>query len=143
MVPIAWIELESLPLTPNGKIDRKALPEPGRIEREYVAPRTPLEETLAAIWAEVLKVDKPGIKDNFFDLGGHSLLATQIISRVRETFHVDVPVRNLFEAPTIENLSKCVSSLPRVDSQESDLHAISRETYQGLQPDEVPEVLPN
>ncbi|HKT49921.1 MAG TPA: amino acid adenylation domain-containing protein [Candidatus Angelobacter sp.] len=143
MVPVAWIELESLPLTPNGKIDRKALPEPGRIETEYIAPRTPLEETLAAIWAEVLKVDKPGIKDNFFDLGGHSLLATQIISRVRETFHVDVPVRNLFEAPTIENLSKCVSSLPRVDSQESDLHAISRETYQGLQPDEVPEVLPN
>jgi aspartate racemase len=143
MVPVAWIELERLPLTPNGKIDRKALPEPGGIETEYVAPRTPLEETLVAIWAEVLKVENPGIRDNFFDLGGHSLLAMQVISRVRETFHVDVPVRHLFEAPTIENLSKCVSSLPRVASQASGLQAISREAYQSLEPDEVPEVLPN
>jgi acyl carrier protein len=132
-----------LPLTPNGKIDRKALPEPGGVETEYVAPRTPLEETLVAIWAEVLKVENPGIRDNFFDLGGHSLLAMQVISRVRETFHVDVPVRHLFEAPTIENLSKCVSSLPRVASQASGLQAISREAYQSLEPDEVPEVLPN
>jgi acyl carrier protein len=88
-------------------------------------------------------VENPGIRDNFFDLGGHSLLAMQVISRVRETFHVDVPVRHLFEAPTIENLSKCVSSLPRVASQASGLQAISREAYQSLEPDEVPEVLPN
>ena len=113
MVPSAFVTLDGLPLTPNGKVDRKALPEPdGEItrEQEYVAPRTPSEEILANIFANVLGVQKVGIHDNFFDLGGHSLLATQVISRIRQAFAVDVPLRNLFEEPTIANLSKIIEN---------------------------------
>src|SRR5262249_54579602 len=83
MIPVAYVLLNELPLTPNGKLDRKALPEPAEIEREYIPPTTPVQETVAAIWAEVLKIERPGIRDNFFEMGGHSLLATQLISRVR------------------------------------------------------------
>ncbi|PTL74909.1 non-ribosomal peptide synthetase, partial [Vitiosangium sp. GDMCC 1.1324] len=92
-----------LPLTPNGKINRKALPAPeaSAAESEYVAPRTPTEEKLAAIWAEVLSVPRIGAEDNFFELGGHSLLATRVLSRLRSTLQVELPVRALFEAPTL------------------------------------------
>ncbi|MEG5173407.1 amino acid adenylation domain-containing protein [Microcoleus sp. B3-D7] len=103
MVPSAFVMLESLPLTPNGKIDRKALPAPDAafLQKTFVAPNTPVEKVLAGIWAEILGVEKIGIHDNFFiDLGGHSLLATQIISAVRDTFGVDVPLRSFFESPT-------------------------------------------
>jgi amino acid adenylation domain-containing protein len=112
MVPSAFVFLDPLPLTPNGKIDRKRLPalDQNRPEPEesYVAPRTPVEELLAEIWAEVLKLDKVGIHDNFFDLGGHSLLATQVISRVRNTFQVEVAVRSLFEMPTVAGLADAI-----------------------------------
>jgi acyl carrier protein len=110
MVPQAFVQLAELPLTPNGKVDRSALPDPDQSRPElianYVAPRTPTEETLALMWAEVLKVERVGVEDDFFDLGGHSLLATQIISRVRETFKVEVPLRNLFENPTVAALAE-------------------------------------
>ena len=109
MVSPAFMVLDALPLTPNGKLDRKALPVPDHnrpeLEATYVAPRTPTEETLAAIWADVLKLDRVGIHDAFFDLGGHSLLAMQVISRVRNAFQTELPLRALFEAPTIEGLS--------------------------------------
>jgi acyl carrier protein len=109
MVPSAFMFLESLPLTPNGKLDREALPAPDLIRPElkqsFVAPRTPIEEIIAEVWAEVLKVEKVGIHDNFFNLGGHSLLATQVISRVREAFQTDLPLRALFEAPTVAELA--------------------------------------
>jgi acyl carrier protein len=112
MIPSAFVLLDALPLTPNGKLDRKALPAPDQNrpepEESYVAPRTPVEEMLAEIWAEVLKLDKVGIHDNFFELGGHSLLATQVISRVRNTFQVEVPVRSLFEIPTVAHLAKAI-----------------------------------
>ncbi|MGB8690508.1 MAG: amino acid adenylation domain-containing protein [Microcoleus sp.] len=104
MVPGAFVVLEALPLTPNGKVDRRALPAPEKrseLEESFVAPRTPIEEILASIWGNILSIDSVGVSDNFFELGGHSLLATQVISRVRDTLAVELPLRSLFEAPTI------------------------------------------
>ncbi|QSQ26196.1 amino acid adenylation domain-containing protein [Pyxidicoccus parkwayensis] len=105
MVPAAFVLLKSLPLTPNGKLDRKALPIPEAPSPGPTLPSTPTEEKLAAIWAEVLRVPKVGARDLFFELGGHSLLATQVLSRVRGTFGVDLPLRALFEAPTVEQMA--------------------------------------
>src|SRR5262249_52475620 len=123
MVPSAFVFLDSLPLTPNGKIDHGALPAPDescrKLEETYVAPRTPTEELLAEIWAEVLNLEKVGIHDNFFDLGGHSLLATQVVSRVRGALQVELPLRELFESATPAELAE------RVDR--------SRRKEQGLQ----------
>ena len=110
MVPQATVLLAKLPLNSNGKIDRKALPAPEEAveTRAYVAPRNPTEQTIADIWTEVLR--KPsgqiGIEDNFFDLGGHSLLATQVISRIRRSLSVELPLRTLFESPTVASLAQ-------------------------------------
>lgn len=110
MIPSIFIILESLPLAPSGKVDRKALPKPDVINSEvsssFVAPRYPVEEVLTGIWGQVLSVSQIGIHDNFFELGGHSLLATQIISRIRKTFELDIPLQRLFEFPTIAELAK-------------------------------------
>ncbi|HEV7506854.1 MAG TPA: non-ribosomal peptide synthase/polyketide synthase [Thermoanaerobaculia bacterium] len=111
MVPAAWIFLAELPLTPNGKVDRKALPAPVSEAAVAVAPRTPAEEVLAAIWEQVLSLETVGATDNFFDLGGHSLLATQVVSRVREAFGVELPLRRVFEVPTLEGLARTVEQL--------------------------------
>lgn len=108
MIPSIWMMLKQLPLTPNGKVDRRALPAPqGRPEElgEYVAPQTELERTLTDIWAQVLQIDQVGVQDNFFEIGGHSILAMQVIVRVRSELSIDVPMRLLFEYPTIEQLS--------------------------------------
>ena len=116
MVPQAFVVLERLPLLPSGKVDRRALPEP---EREHSSstghqpPRTPVEVTIADIWSAVLKVERVGIHDNFFELGGHSLLATQAMSRIRQAFEVDLPLRAIFEAPTVATLAGVLSSGPR------------------------------
>jgi surfactin family lipopeptide synthetase A len=112
MVPSAWMNLASLPTTPNGKINRAALPAPvadrlAAVEG-FTAPRTQLEKTIARIWAEVLKVEKAGIHDNFFDLGGHSLIATQVISRMRKVFALEIPLRALFDSPTIEQMAAAI-----------------------------------
>ncbi|MEH1954356.1 amino acid adenylation domain-containing protein [Nostoc sp.] len=118
MVPSAIVILESLPLTPNGKIDRRALPAPepsSELLEKYVAPRNPIEEILSLIWQQVLKVDLVGRHDNFFQLGGHSLLATQLISRVRSSLKVELPLRSLFAAPTIAELSHNIQQLQQQD----------------------------
>ncbi len=111
MVPSFFVPLDVIPLTPNGKVDRHALHQLSVIneqssEEQFVAPRTPEEEMVAGIMAEVLGLKQVGIYDNFFDLGGHSLLATQVISRVRDTFSIELPLRDLFEFPTIANLGE-------------------------------------
>ena len=111
MVPAAFVMLDSLPLTPNGKVDRRALLQLDAgevsVSTPYVAPTTPTEETLVAIWAEVLKIDpsRIGIDHNFFDLGGHSLLAIQVLSRVRAAFQVELPIRDLMDNPTIAGIA--------------------------------------
>jgi amino acid adenylation domain-containing protein len=116
MVPSAFVILESLPLTSNGKVDRRALPAPDfQSEEQYIAPRNSIEEILASIWVKVLKVEQVGIHDNFFELGGHSLLATQLISRIRKAFKVEMPLRELFVAPTVAALAQVIK---RVSEQE-------------------------
>jgi amino acid adenylation domain-containing protein len=113
MVPAAFVTLEELPLTPNGKVDHRALPEPVRSEAEYTGdPRTGVEEVLAGMWAELLGRERVGIHDDFFSLGGHSLLGTQLMSRVREAFAVQVPLRLLFERPTVAGLAAALSEDP-------------------------------
>ncbi|MGH7360617.1 MAG: condensation domain-containing protein, partial [Candidatus Methylomirabilales bacterium] len=110
MVPGALVPLEALPLTPNGKVDRKALPAPegGGAEKVYEVPRTPTEELLAGIWAEVLRVERVGRQDNFFALGGHSLRAIQVVARVRDTLGVELPVRSVFESPALAELGAAI-----------------------------------
>ncbi|MBW4508480.1 MAG: amino acid adenylation domain-containing protein [Scytonematopsis contorta HA4267-MV1] len=114
MVPSAIVILEKMPLTPNGKVDRRALPAPDiqlSLTANFVAPRTPVQEILTKVWAEILNLKQVGIYDNFFEMGGHSLLATQVISRIRSLFEVDLPLRSLFESPTIAELSESISAM--------------------------------
>jgi acyl carrier protein len=115
MVPGVWVEMERMPVTANGKLDRRGLPEPegGRPELEvgYEEAGTETEKKLAEIWAQVLGVEKVGVHDNFFDLGGQSLLATQIISRSRKALHIELPLRKLFEFPTVAELANVIAGI--------------------------------
>ncbi len=114
MVPSAFMAIGAMPLTEHGKVDRDALPFPELSARgpegEYEPPRTAIEEVVASTWSAVLGVDRVGIHDNFFDLGGHSLLATQVVSRLRDTLGVEVPLRNLFEATTVAALAERIET---------------------------------
>ncbi|HEX8690813.1 MAG TPA: amino acid adenylation domain-containing protein, partial [Longimicrobium sp.] len=112
MVPGAFVRLEALPLTPSGKVDRRALPAPDRAAAgAYLAPRTAAEEVLAGIWGEVLDLERVGVEDNFFELGGHSLVATRVVSRVRQAFGVEIPLRAVFEAQTVGALARRVEEM--------------------------------
>jgi len=133
MIPNAFVNLDKIPLTPNGKVDRKALPQPDEsaygADEEYVAPRNENEEKVAAIWSAVLKVEKIGVFNNFFDLGGHSLLATQLISRIRENFDLDIPLRNIFEYPTVASFTENIEIAQRSQGgvQAPPIMAVSRQ----------------
>ncbi|HXQ70015.1 MAG TPA: methyltransferase, partial [Pyrinomonadaceae bacterium] len=109
MVPASFVILDELPLLPNGKLDRRALPALESVRPDlpqvFVAPRTSIEKSLAGVWSDLLGLPQVGIHDNFFDLGGHSLLTTQLISRVRELFKVELPLREVFQQPTIAALA--------------------------------------
>src|SRR6185369_11581114 len=112
MLPSAFITLDRLPLTPSGKLDRRALPQLDSARPElgshYVPPRTPVEEAVTAIWAEVLGLERAGVQDDFFALGGHSLLATKVISKIRYIFKVELPLKTIFDWPTVEGLSQAI-----------------------------------
>ncbi|MFC5743592.1 non-ribosomal peptide synthetase [Dyella tabacisoli] len=129
MVPSYFIVLERMPLTPNGKVNRGVLPAPDmtRSEAGYVAPRTPAEEIMAGLWAEVLKLDRVGMHDDFFALGGHSLLATQLVSRVQRAWRVELPLRALFDAPTVAALTHRVADADTGDGAPP-LQPVGRDT---------------
>jgi len=122
MVPPVFVLMSAMPLTPNGKVDRRALPDPEQtrpeLQVEYVAARTEIEAALTEIWMQLLGLEQIGIFDNFFDLGGHSLLATKVVSRVRETFEVELPLRAVFESPTIAELSEGIENADRADQED-------------------------
>jgi acyl carrier protein len=114
MVPAAFVALDRLPLTPNGKLDRRALPAPevgAYVSRHYEAPRGEVEEILAKVWKELLRVERVGREDNFFELGGHSILAMQVRVRIRSSLSLDVPMSSLFEFPTLRQLSAEIDAL--------------------------------
>ena len=135
MVPGALLILDKLPLNANGKVDRQGLPSPQAAgpanQRPYVAPRTPVEEVVTNIWAEVLRVPQVGADDNFFELGGHSLLATQVVSRIREHFNVELALRSLFEKPTVNALASEIETVREgaAHSEPNPITRASRERY--------------
>jgi amino acid adenylation domain-containing protein len=126
MLPSAFVALAALPLGPNGKVDRRALPAPDRtrpgLDTPFAAPRTPTEALLAGIWAEVLGLERVGIHDNFFALGGHSLLATQAVVRMRDALRIELPLRALFERPTVAGLAQTVAQR----EEQPDNHPLKR-----------------
>lgn len=134
MLPSAFVEMEALPLSPNGKVDRKLLPAPDgarpELEQAFVASRNEVEQTLANIWSEVLKLDQIGINDNFFDLGGHSLLATQVISRIQIAFNVELPLRAIFENPTVSGLAMTLVQAQADAAEEAELLRVLEELEQ-------------
>lgn len=112
MIPSVFVVMDALPRTISGKVDRRSLPAPNRQQsRTFVAPRTPVEAQLAQIWAQVLNLDRVGLNDNFFELGGHSLNATQLVSRVGKAFQVELPLRSLFESPTLATQAESIETL--------------------------------
>ena len=145
MVPGVIAELPSMPLTANGKADRKALPDPlgpeSSARQEYAAPRNETEEILSQIWSEVLKVQRVGVRDNFFSLGGHSLLATQMVARIRDAFHVEIKLRTFFERPTIEDIARYIVDSPALEVL-PELVPVSREAFRVCTPMDESMVLP-
>jgi amino acid adenylation domain-containing protein len=136
MVPSAFVMLPELPLTANGKVDRQRLPasefDANDLAVEFVAPRTPTEETVASIWAKVLKLERVGVLDNFFELGGHSLLATQLMFSLREAFDVELPLRSFFEAPTVSDLALTIEKTSGNGS--GAIKRLSRERFRARTP---------
>jgi surfactin family lipopeptide synthetase A len=131
MIPAAFVKLDAMPLNPNGKVDRRALPAPDTSDfsdrTNFVAPRTPTEETLATIWMQVLGLEQVGIHDNFFELGGHSLLATQVISRLREVLGVDIQLQLLFQIPTIADLAEAILQIQAENTDDDEMSRLLAE----------------
>jgi amino acid adenylation domain-containing protein len=128
MIPSAFVALEQMPLTPNGKIDRKALPAPDqsqlRSQTPFASPRSPLEELLAGVWADVLGVERVGVHDDFFEMGGQSILATQLISKIQQVLPIELPLRTIFESPTVAQLAVAIEqSQQNLDEAEMNLMA--------------------
>ncbi|HEX9944537.1 MAG TPA: phosphopantetheine-binding protein, partial [Thermoanaerobaculia bacterium] len=142
LIPQAFVWLERLPLTVNGKVDRRALPDPPREESRkggFEPPATPVEEEVAAIWRELLTLERVGRHDNFFELGGHSLLAARIVAALRERFGVEVPLRILFEKPTVVEQARAVAEIrleqatdAEVERLLADLESLSEEQAEAL-----------
>lgn len=133
MIPSFLVLLEAFPLTPNGKLDRDALPAPdpkARYEITYIEPKTDTEKQIAAVWQDLLLVEKVGVDDNFFNLGGHSLLATQMISRLRAAFEIDLPLRTVFEQPTVAALASIVTERLLAEAESDALENILAEVEQ-------------
>ncbi len=143
-IPSVFMALDSMPLSPAGKINRKALPKPDQERPElsavYVEPRTPTEEKLADIVKEVLDIKRVGIYDNFFELGGHSMLGTQVISQIRDIFEVEVPLRALFENPTVEGIAHAITEIQAEAQDEEDLEQMLDE-LENLSDEEVERML--
>jgi len=112
MIPTVFVPLEALPRTPNGKLDRNALPSPGapELEAALVEPRTETEARVASLWRELLRVDTIGVDHDFFELGGHSLTATRLVSRVRQAFGIELPLDEVFRAPTVAALAERIDN---------------------------------
>lgn len=131
MIPSVFVRLDTLPLTPQGKIARRALPDPEQTRPElsiaYVAPHSDMELQLARIWSSVLSLDRVGIHDNFFDLGGHSLAATRVISRVVQAFQLELPVRSLFDAPTIAEMAVIIHQIRSERASDAELAQMLRD----------------
>ena len=127
MVPAHMVLLARFPLTPNGKLDRKQLPKPDASQwrKTYVAPETPVQQAVAAIWAQILKVERVGLSDNFFELGGHSLLATQVVSRIRQQLEIQVPLRLLFAHNSLQGFVEAMD--PASAEQEPAISRVPRE----------------
>ncbi len=133
MMPAVYAHIKQMPLMANGKIDRKALQQMERsvsLRREYKAARVPLEEVLCGIWEQVLEVERVGVEDNFFEMGGHSLLATQVISRIRDVLRVELPLRILFESPTVEKLTLAIPEYEQTQGQAGKIAAILKKVKQ-------------
>jgi acyl carrier protein len=111
MIPSVFVVMDGLPRTISGKVDKRSLPAPNRQNRTFVPPRTPIETQLAQIWGQVLNLDRVGLNDNFFELGGHSLNATQLVSRVGKAFQVELPLRSLFDSPTLATQAETIETL--------------------------------
>ena len=143
MVPSHLLFLAQMPLTPNGKLDRKGLPQPDAslLQQAYVAPRSDLEQQVAAIWAEVLQLQQVGLDDNFFELGGHSLLATQVIGRLRERLHLEVPIKSIFTAETLGEFCRSVETLKAESAPVEDALAKSLEALKRLSADELEKLI--
>jgi len=136
MIPASFVALSKMPLTSQGKVDRKALPAPNvtrpDLEQKYVAPQNWREQALAEIWSHCLEIEPIGIHDNFFDIGGHSLMATQAISQIREVFQIELPLRVIFEAPTIASLAEIVEL--EIKAGHEPLPPIARVSREGALP---------
>jgi len=125
MVPSAIVMLDALPLNPNGKVDRRALPEPTPedfVANEFVAARNETEAVLVQIWQEVLELDKVGVFDDFFDLGGHSLLINKVATRLKQKTGIELPLRTLFEVPTVAALAEIIQSLTIAPAEVTELN---------------------